>query len=344
MRTCAAVVSGLLLMVVARADAASVDDAIKALSGGDSKAQLQAVNDLIDLGPAAKSAVPALIKVLNGGSAELQWHAAMALGTIGPGAKDAVPDLTAALKSRDAMVRGHSANALQQIGDSGQAVVEGLAHLLDDNDRNVRRAAIDALVGIRPQPGLLLPILRKAIEDSDMDPSVIVPALEVFAQMGDAGVAPLMEAMKNDKTCYWACIALGSMGAQAKAAVPEITNLTSSKDPAMRMQAVIALGEIGPDAKSAVPALIKALSDEQNSVRYGAAYALGRIGDKEATSELMKQANSPDAFLKMIAIWAVAKLNPDDKEAMQHAVTVLSESLKSNDKRVRAAACAGCSN
>ena len=127
--------------------------------------------------------------------------------------------------------------------------------------------------------------------------------------------------MKNEKTCYWACIALGSMGPKAKAAVPEITKLTTSKDPAMRMQAVIALGEIGPDAKSAVPALIKALSDEQNSVRYGAAYALGRIGDKEATPELMKQTTSDDAFLKMIAIWAVAKVNPDDKQANEQAVS-----------------------
>ena len=112
-----------------------------------------------------------------------------------------------------------------------------------------------------------MPILKKAMADSDMDPSVIVPALEVFAEMGDAGVAPLMEAMKNENTCYWACIALGSMGPKAKAAVPDITKLTTSKDPAMRMQAVIALGEIGPHAKSAVPALIKALTDEQNSVR-----------------------------------------------------------------------------
>ena len=78
MRTCAAVVFGLLLMVVARADAASVDDAIKARSGSDSKAQMQVIDDLIDMGPGAKAAVPALVKALNGGSTELQWHVAMA--------------------------------------------------------------------------------------------------------------------------------------------------------------------------------------------------------------------------------------------------------------------------
>ncbi len=265
----------------------------------------------------------------------------MALSAIGPEAKEAVPALIKALKSHDAMVRGHAANALEEIDDSSQPVIEGLAKLLDDKDSNVRRAAIDALVGIRPAPDVLLPILRKAMEDSDMDSSVIVPALEVFAEMGDAGVPPLMEAMKHEKTCYWACIALGSMGPKAKAAVPEIAKATASKDPAMRMQAVIALGEIGPDAKSAEPELIKALSDEQNSVRYGAAYALGRIGAKEATPELVKQASSADPFLKMIAIWAVAKINPDDKDAMQQAVTVLTESLKSPDRRTRAAAARG---
>ena len=150
--------------------------------------------------------------------------------------------------------------------------------------------------------------------------------------------------MENEKTCYWACIALGSMGPKAKAAVPEITKMTTSKDPAMRMQAVIALGEIGPDAKSAVPALIKALTDEQNSVRYGAAYALGRLGAKEATPDLMKQTTSDDAFLKLIATWAVAKVNPDDKKANENAVALLIESLKSSDKRVRAAAARGLTN
>lgn len=341
MRTSAVVVCWMLLAAVAKADQPDVASMITALSGSDAKAQLQAANDLIDLGPKAKAAVPALIEALAGGSPELQWHASMALSAIGPAAKEAVPALTKALKSRDPMVRGHAANALQQIGDSSQPVVEGLAHLLDDSDHNVRRAAIDALVGIRPAPNVLLPILRKAMEDADMDPSVIVPALAVFAEMGDAGVPPLMEALKNDKTCYWACIALGSMGSKAKAAVPDLAHLTTHKDPALRMQAVIALGEIGPDARSAVPALVKALSDEQNSVRYGAAYALGRLGAKEATPELMKQTSSPDSFLKMIAVWAVAKVNPDDKEAVQRAVTVLTESLKGSDPRVRAAAARG---
>jgi HEAT repeat protein len=265
----------------------------------------------------------------------------MALSSIGPGASNSVPALTKLLKSPNAMVRGHAANALEEIHDGSKPVLVALADLLDDKDANVRRAAIDALVAIHPGPDVLVPILVRAMKNADMDPSVIVPALEVLAQLGDAGMPALMEALQHPKTRYWACIALGSMGPKAKAAVPDLTKLVNEKEPALRMQAVIALGDIGPDAKPAVPTLIKALSDDQYSVRYGAAYALGRIGDKAATSELTKQIDSADPFLKTIAVWAVAKLNPDDKAAMQRAVTVLSESLKSNDKRLRAAAARG---
>ena len=55
----------------------------------------------------------------------------------------------------------------------------------------------------------------------------------------------------------------------------------------------------------------------------------------------MKQTTSDDAFLKLIATWAVAKVNPDDKQANENAVALLIESLKSSDKRVRAAAARG---
>ena len=54
MRTCAAIVCGLLFAAVARADQPDLNRMIAALSGSDAKAQIQATNDLIDLGSGAK--------------------------------------------------------------------------------------------------------------------------------------------------------------------------------------------------------------------------------------------------------------------------------------------------
>jgi HEAT repeat protein len=327
--------------LIAVADEPQVATATKTLATGDTAAQLKATDDIVALGPAAKSTVPSLIKALAAGDIQLQWHAARALGAIGPSAKDAVPALTAALKSSDDQVRGYSARALEEIGDASQPAAPALAALLSDKNGDVRRKAIDALVAIHLPPGVLIPYLKQALEQSNMDPSLTVPALNALADAGDEGIKILTEELKNDKAQYWACIALAEAGPKAKAAVPELARVSQDKHPAVRMEAIIALGEIGPDSKSASPQLVNALSDKQNSVRYAAAFAVGRIGVKEAAPQLTKQLDSDDAFLKMISAWALAKINPDDKAGMERAVSLLVSGLKDPSQHVRGAAARG---
>ena len=53
-----------------------------------------------------------------------------------------------------------------------------------------------------------VPILKQALEDSAMDPSLAVPALNALADQGDAGIAVLLDELKNEKGRYWATIAL----------------------------------------------------------------------------------------------------------------------------------------
>jgi HEAT repeat protein len=328
--------------VISRAaDDTKLDKQLKALAGSDAAAQLQATDEIVDLGPTAKSAVPALTKALVSSDSKLQWHAARALSAIGPAAKDAVPALTTALKSSDPMVRGYAANALEGIGDASQPAASALAGLLSDKDADVRRAGMDAILGIHLKPEILVPILKQALEEESMDPSLVVPALNALAESGDAGLQVLITELKNQKTQYWACLALTAAGPKAKAAVPELTQLAQSKRPIVRMQAIMALSEIGSDSKSATPALVKALSDNENSVRYAAAYAVGKIGAKEAASELTKQLDSKDHFLVMISAWALAKINPDNKQDVDHAVALLVTGLKDPSKHVRAAAARG---
>jgi len=323
------------------ADEPQIDHDLKTLSTGKTAAQLEAMDDMVQMGSSAKTAVPALIKELGDKDTQLQWHAARALSAIGPAAKDAVPALTAALKSSDPKVRGYAANALESIGDGSQPAAQSLAALLNDKDSDVRRAAIDALVGIHLKPDALIPIMKQALEESNMDPSLTVPALNALADAGDPGIAVLIGELKNEKTQYWACIALASTGPKAKAAVPDLARLAQSKRPILRMQAILALGEIGPDAKLAAPVLVKSLSDDENSVRYAAAYAIGKIGVTDATAELTKQLDSKDHFLEMISAWAIAKINPNDKKAVDRAVSLLVAGLKDPSKHVRGAAARG---
>jgi HEAT repeat protein len=323
------------------AEDADIGKLTAALGSSDAAAQMQAADDLAQLGSHAKAAVPALINALKSKDTQVQWHVAAALADIGPAAKDAVPALAAALKSTDDNVRGHAAHALEEIGSASIPAVPQLAALLSDKNKDVRRAGIDALVAIHPDPKVFVPILRKALESSDMDPSLTVPALVALGQSGDTGVAVLVEELRNEKARYWACIALAEAGPKAKVAVPDLAKLVASKEPEMRMQAIITLGEIGPDAKPAVGSIIKALSDEQNSVRFAAAYSLGKIGDKSANAELKKQLDSKDHLLMLTSAWALAKINPDDKARVEATAKLLVDSLADKDKFVREAAARG---
>jgi HEAT repeat protein len=90
-----------------------------------------------------------------------------------------------------------------------------------------------------------------------------------------------------------------------------------------------------------VPHLVKELADDQNSVRYAAAFALGQLGAREANAELTKQLDSKDAFLRTISVWALAKINPNDKAIVERAVKMLVASLKDENPRVRATAARG---
>ena len=89
---------------------------------------------------------------------------------------------------------------------------------------------------------------------------------------------------------YWAARELGHRGAQAKDAVPALTEILKDKDGNVRMGGAYALGEIGEDAKAAIPALQRVLKDPVEGVRQGAAYALQRIQDPNANAKDGKSA------------------------------------------------------
>ena len=87
----------------------------------------KAAEALGQIGPDAKSAVPALTSALTGGmkkdmnDAEVRTAAAVALGGIGPDAKSALPTLTAiaeAKKGKDKTFKKAVADAIKKIQDS----------------------------------------------------------------------------------------------------------------------------------------------------------------------------------------------------------------------------------
>ena len=133
-----------------------------------------------------------------------------------------------------------------------------------------------------------------------------------------------------------ASVALGKLGPESAAAVPDLAAALGGKDRHARISALLMLTRIGPAARDAVGALIKALKDEDRGVRYSAAEALGAIGPaaKAAVPMLVLALKDADSDVQYHARKALGKIGPPAGEA----VPALIRAVKDKDSRVRAAA------
>ena len=333
-----ALLFGLTLAIVpqlAWAQDEHISKLTEALDHSDAEQRSAAVDQLGDLGARARSAIPALIKALDHADDELRWRAARALGAISV-THDAAPALTARLSDPHPLVRAHAAYALGKIGKSDEAIVAALAAAIGDEDAAVRRAAAGALRALPADPDVVRPIMVKMLENAE--PRAIVHAVEALAEGGKERVPVLIEALKHPEARYWVCLILSEIGPDAETAVPALIEVLADELPEVRMEASLALGKIGPAAASAVPALKKALDDPQQGGRYTAVYALGSIGSADADSELEALVEQDDAFLQMLAVWALARIHPDDTARTATAVPLIVAALTHDDVRLRSAA------
>ncbi len=261
------------------------------------------------------------------------------LSQLGPEAKDAVPGLVEALKSTDPQVRGYAAVALERIGKPAESAAEALVQAAFDENAAVRRAAIKAILAIDPPREVTGPVVEKILLESD--PSVIVPALATFAEQVQDDVPRLREFLKKPKVAYWGAVLAADLGPKAASAVPELTALLADPEHEVRLQAAIALGEIGPESAAAVPELVRLLeSDEVQGVRFAAAFALGKIGKggDEVNRPLVDAARADQPILKMLCLWALAKINPEETRVVRYAAETIVKNLASDDPQLRAGA------
>jgi HEAT repeat protein len=319
------VVLGLITNIALAAD---VKQLAMALSTGSPAERQAAADALADQGYAAKEAVPQLMGALASSDAELRWRAARALGVIG--SAEAIPALRKQIGDADALVRAQAIFAIGRLRaddkDSLAAIIAGLA----DKEAQVRRAAVRSLAQIKADRKVTIPLVVKLLEDSD--PNVAMRALSAIAEGGAESIPALNAALAHPEARYWACLALSEMGPQAKDAVPGLINVLADERPQVRLQATIALAEIGPAANPAKLELIKLLGDKFESVRNSAVFALGRIADKTAADAVTKVDNPNDPHLHMLCTWALARMNPDDKQRQKTAVEHLASRLGDKDR------------
>ena len=281
----------------------------------------------------------------NGTPAKEGVHSA-ALDTLASTGAKNPPELAALISQlRDpaSKIRAAAAEAIAELGPSAGSAGPNLAALLTDPSVQVRRAAARAVHATRADAVAVLPALVKAVEDTD--PVVRASAMEALNEIGKAAVPSLTQSLRNTRTAYWACMALGEIGADAAPAVPGLTELLAKdRRPEVRREAALALGAVGPAAAAAVPRLSEALDDTDPGVRMGAVFAIGRIGPaargaKTRLERLLQ--GGPLPLLRALTAWALARIQPDDRHAVQRAVALLVESMWSQEPRVRTTAARG---
>lgn len=283
-----------------------------------------------------------LLRDLKSDNVQTRIDAIHALGDNGEPSLEVLQALSGQLKDKLPLVRAYAASALGRFGPAARPAVGALGALITDPDARVRRTAIRAIARIRPGPDVSVPLFVKALEDAD--PAVRTHVLTVLAQLGKPAVPALVEALKNDKSEYWACLVLSEIGPDAAAAVPELTKvIESDAKPEVRREAALALGEIGPASAPAAEVLAKSLGDKDQAVCCAAAYALGSIGPgaKSAETALDKCSLSKNLLLNALAAWALAKIEPEDADAKKKAVSLLSKGLAGKNPHLRRAALRG---
>jgi HEAT repeat protein len=139
--------------------------ALHQIAARDSNAEVRqcAADALSQIGPQAKTPVPALIDALRDELAVVRQGAAHALGEMGPEAKSATGALIASLRDPDLSVRLQAASALWKIDRRDRVAVPVFVKVLDEGDELQRWMAADCLGDMGECAADALPALTHAL-------------------------------------------------------------------------------------------------------------------------------------------------------------------------------------
>jgi HEAT repeat protein len=203
------------------------------LKDKDAHVRLEALVNLRSANPFTEKVVSADIAALRDDDAHIRHQAALFLGVRGRPASSAIPALLTGLKDSNARVRGRCAWSLGFIDPADKRVVPALIEAVQAKEMNWH--ALEALGYCGSHAKEAVPMLLKMLKAKDLKGT--------------------QEAKDNLRASI--VHVLGSIGPDAKAAVPALVAILRDRSPqnGLRPVAASALGEIGPAAKVAVPDL-----------------------------------------------------------------------------------------
>ena len=215
--------------------------------------------------------------------------------------------------------------------DPGVVLDDSLATALDRTDGADHRARAEAIAGIARLGASAAPASASLVGLlGDGNEAVGLNAAYALAHVGEAGVAPLVAAMRaddgenvDDARCFIdegqkselemvARNAAHGLVAAGLPAVPALLVCARDGGPRVRKYALFALGELDTDAPEVVDALIAGCRDEDPAVRLNAVEALGlKNAPPPAAAEALAAALfDVDDEVRFNASLALARLGP----------------------------------
>ena len=212
--------------------------------------------------------------------------------------------------------------------------------LMNDPDGQVRLAVLDTLFALGRDAAAAVPALVHTLrtdfggsgQEATHQDYRSALALSAIGKPAVEGLRGLL-GEKKESVRAEVVMALGRIGPDAGAAIPDLVRLLGDKSERLRREAIVALGRIG--SESARP-LIAASADRDVKVRAGAVEALGQIAspEGEVRRSILEHSHDSAPEVRTAAIKSLTKLDvPDD--ALR---PILKENLRDPDEQVRLAA------
>jgi HEAT repeat protein len=325
--------------------------------------QLPALEVLITIGPAAKETLPDLLPLLKSDDETLRFRAAECVGRFGKDGRSAEKELRALLDDAEPVVKSSAALSVWQVGGD----IASLRKLLSSDDAVVRAYAADQFTSMDSTPAEIVPALKAGLGDADTaarlkmaealwiqtkDPAALAVVLECLADPSatvrcnaaralgmnfpakQAGVVDgLVKALRDsdDLVSIDAAEALGRLGPDAAAAVPELVAVVSDpdRDEGLHSAAIEALGLMGPAAVNAVDVVRKRVGDLNPYVRVHACLALWHIaGEKAGGDVLVESLQSRNPRVRIVAAEALGRQK--DERSIATLREILKDALLSN--------------
>ncbi|MGE5190923.1 MAG: HEAT repeat domain-containing protein, partial [Deltaproteobacteria bacterium] len=303
--------------------------------GEDEEIRDAVMASLADLGPLDPMLVPQLAAFLKLPHRGVQLRSAALLMEIGPAAKNAVPRLRTLAAGSDAELALASAAAVAAISDERDDCVERLSEAVTETNPAVRSQTAKLLARLGPRAAGAIPGLIAAMTDGTgmfTDDGCRRDCGEALRKIGKPAVAALIEAIgrcRGGAPLDAVLETLQDVDPEAQPAIPALVALLTRDvlEPDARVQAIRTLASIGPREESAIPAFLGEFESTDAEVRAVAAAALGKTGSQEKNVRERLHLGLVDAsgFVRLRTGVALVALGDDSRHVFPMLVALIDE-------------------